>query len=129
MFNPRRRQRQTTALRMLLSTSARIARSLIDSTDFIIINYEVPHFEDLSFLTLNIRLGILYSITLSLYLLLNARTMFHNHIAQLAMLLFYIRILIFKFLDRSQKYLNCIITSIFNFKSTFYFLVNRILIC
>ena len=30
MFNPRRRQRQTTALRMLPSTSARITRSLTD---------------------------------------------------------------------------------------------------
>ena len=37
MFNPRRMQRQTTPLRMLPSTSARITRSLTDSTDFIII--------------------------------------------------------------------------------------------
>ena len=36
-FNPRRRQRQITPLRMLPSTSARITRSLTDSTDFIII--------------------------------------------------------------------------------------------
>ena len=80
------------------------------------------------FLGPNIRLSILFSYTLSLHSFLNVR----DHVSQPYSTtgnIIVLNILIYKFLDRSLEDLDWIITWISWFKSTFYFLLNRILIC